>query len=145
MPSVTVRAAAIGDGTLHRTLNPLPNGVSLRRAVSCVMRGPALRRAGRGGCADHPPRRGTGVSGHGERCAGAEGAAAAPGRASTAREHVDGAGKGRAGAQTPASPEARRRRYRSWGGGSRPGRAAEAQMAGRAPDIRMARRSALGA
>ena len=47
-------------------------------------------------------------------------------------------------AETTVAPEARRRRYGSCcRKGSRPGRAAEAQMAGRAPDIRMARRSAL--
>ena len=51
-----------------------------------------------------------------------------------------GAGAGRA--QTPASPEARQRRCQSCRKESRPGRAAEAQMAGRAPDRRV--RLALG-
>ena len=54
-----------------------------------------------------------------------------------------GAGAGRA--QTPASPEARQRRWQSCRKESRPGRAAEAQMAGRAPDRRVAWRLALGA
>ena len=54
---------------------------------------------------------------------------------------VAGPSAGRA--ETIAAPEARRRRYRSWGEGSRPKRAAEAQRAGRALDNR--RRSALGA
>ena len=54
-----------------------------------------------------------------------------------------GAGAGRA--QTPASPEARQRRCQSCRKESRPGRAAEAQMAGQAPDRRVAWRLALGA
>ena len=54
-----------------------------------------------------------------------------------------GAGAGRA--QTPASPEARQRRCQSCRKESRPGRAAEAQMAGRAPDRQVAWRLALGA
>ena len=57
------------------------------------------------------------------------------------------AGHGQAsGAQiTPAAPETRRRRYRSSRKGSRPERAVGTQMAGRAPDVNMARREARGA
>ena len=56
-------------------------------------------------------------------------------RGSTAR----GMPPGPPGARiTTAAPEARRRCYRSWGEGSRPERAAETQMAGRAPDNRRA-------
>ena len=84
------------------------------------------------------------------RLSGARHAGAAAGGAGKGRERVAGdrpdvggprtaaAGLGAGRAQTPAAPDSRRRRYRSccWKGSRR--WAAEAQMAGRAPDIRIA-------
>ena len=121
-------ANAIGDragsvnrhGALHRTLEP----------------------SGLGGPEAPPP-------GRRPRAAGC----VTSGAALRGREGPGGRGGRRAGRRAcgnARSAGSRRRRCRSWGKGSRPGRAAEAQMSPKAPDNRWrsalgARRSALGA